>query len=201
MAPGLKPTILCNGKPLIQHAYEHAWNDWKCAQFDTSVVVSPDNAGIITSLFPEHTTATFVVQPTANGIVSAIRKGLRTINQPWTLILCADNIFRLKDDHLKRDDNSPYPIFGARVLPYAESQRFTIFCEDEFHPASLDRGGTINSNFTCWIGPLLVRSENLMGAIDVTNSIVELLNILHRCEAFTELEMECSDMGILGEIQ
>jgi hypothetical protein len=198
VAPFLKPTILCDGRPLIQHAYEHAWNDWQVPEYQTRVVVSPDNAAIIPKLFPLATTSTvhFVLQPNVTGIVNAIYRGLIGIKTEWTLILCADNVFRLKPEDPLTDDLKP--IFGAKMLKCKDASRFTTFEGDTFLPASKNKGSGIS---TCWIGPLLLPTSILKECLYKNEeSITTLLNRIHRIHAILPHMMDCSDMGVAEEL-
>ena len=199
VAPFLKPTILCDGRPLIQHAYEHAWNDWQVPEDQTHVVVSPDNATIIPKLVPLATTSTvhFVLQPNVTGIVNAIYRGLIGIDTEWTLILCADNVFRIKPEHPLTDDLKP--LFGSKTLTCKDASRFTTFEDDTFLPAATNKGGTLDN--ICWIGPLLLPTAILKECLYKNeSSIIRLLNRIHRMHAILPHIMDCSDMGVAEEL-
>jgi hypothetical protein len=200
VAPFLKPTILHNGKPLIQHAYEHAWNEWNVPQDQTHIVVSPNNAAILPQLFPPDTEAQFILQPEVTGIIDAIKRGLLGINTEWTLILCADNVFRLKPSNPLNDNL--VPMFGARFLKAKDAQRFTTFNHNTFLSAGAQPPSLDSSTFpmTCWIGPLLLPTETLIRFLYKNESITTVLNQIHNVNPIYPHHMECSDMGVPEEL-
>lgn len=185
--PGLKPLLLINGRPLIQHAVNHALDAWGADE--VVIIVSPDNARAITSVIDGQWN--FIVQPEPDGIVDAIRRALPFVKTRHTLILCADNTF---EGRVVKPTADGQCIAVRRDLPWAEAQRFTHvrMCTP---PSELCKVIQQDKDWnTVWIGPLVVLTDRLTKALEECDD--DLIAVLQHVGPFTPLEMKCSDLGI-----
>ncbi len=211
VAPFLKPTLLVDGEPLIVHATNFAM---KCRVTRAFTVVSPSNAGIIAtlvkgatqrhaeSLIPLHNDlVNYILQPEPLGIVDAIQRCIHFVQTDWTVILCADNLFRV-DHHaeIKVLDNDSHdtPLFASRELQRAQARRFTTYASKLPHPFRSRHD--IDSTEICWIGPLLLPTKLLAEASKSESSIEDVLNSIHLTRRIEPYPMLCSDMGIPEEL-
>lgn len=207
----MKPLMLVNGMPLIQHAVRHAVEDWHIHHLMT-IVVSPENAALITQVVVNQ--HNFVIQPQPEGVVNAIRRALPFCQQEWTLILMADNTFDMKGLTLQSSELQPLaPFIGVREdLQWPESARFTrvkyrkIDVNTHNEPnKTVFSGGVelLNRNISdpgnaVWIGPLLLNTEALKLAAAVPVRDIEDL-IMRATSNGTKLRpisLNCADLGI-----
>lgn len=211
--PYMKPLILVNGRPLIQHALRHAIDDWRASEH--VIVVSPDNARLITSVIPKR--YEYVLQPEPMGVIDAIARAARLVTRPWTLILCADNTFEMDGEHWEMPWHLDAPqcgAFGARQLDLESAKRFTRYTVQNIdvstHGDPVKRIVRGNVRFIeassaemahgVWIGPLLLDTRRLVHDIALSSSIVQLITrATSDGTSVMELPMLCSDMGIPEE--
>ena len=188
----MKPLILVNGRPLIQHAVEHAEQDWGVSQ--VIVVVSPVNAHMLTQILTPSR-FDWVLQPEPLGVVDAIARALTVVRWPRTLIMCADNTF---------DRNQPVAIGKAldrntnvivtRDMPIEAARRFTRISENSGRV--LDACSSEDSR-RCWVGPLLLSTPGLKRVLDDDLHItIASLITLASGEVYETLPMECADLGV-----
>ena len=185
--PGLKPLLLINGRPLIQHAVSHALDAWRASKI--VIVVNPDNARAITAIIDHRWN--FVVQPEPAGIIDAIRRALPFVKTRHTLLLCADNTF--EGGVICPTADEQY-IAIRRDLPPAEVQRFTRVCRLSNGQCKIIQPNEAVWNTEVWIGPLVVLTYRLAQAIDDGGD--DLIAVLQRVGPFTPIEMACSDLGV-----
>lgn len=196
----LKPLMLVNGRPLIQHALRHA-DEWHA---DHKVVVaSPDNVGLLTQVV--HENVDWVVQAQPTGVVNAIWRGLKMVKQAWTVILCSDNTFKFQDSPLsKTTDLDTHSLFGARQLPLHDAHRFTRYVAGD-HGVRLIEASAEEQVHGCWIGPLLLSTEALRRAFahdPAPMTIVELINLsTEHGQLLRPIDMLCEDFGVPTEFQ
>lgn len=200
--PGfMKPFILMNGKPLVHHAIDHA-REW-CTK-DIIIVVSPNNAGGLTQIVDGATA--WVLQPQPLGVVDAIFRAMPLVTTPWTLILCADNVFVHGDNGASVHELTRSPrraIFGSRELSDEGAYRFTRY---ENTP---DRGVRfiVSDNDPgegCWIGPLLLDTRRLLAIPLTSRSHINIIDLINGCTDgglnITPIPMLCSDCGVPEEL-
>jgi NDP-sugar pyrophosphorylase family protein len=191
LPPGLKPLLVVNGRTLFKHAVDHAHDAWGTER--VVAVVSPDNVRPLTQVGGADD---WVVQPQADGVMDALRRGLRAVDTRWTLVLCADNTFDL--DYETNLDllrlRGRVPLFGARGLDEKDARRFTRYVRHgdnvRFLEASGDEPGT-----GCWIGPLCLPTEGLRNGQN-SPTIVGCVNVAAHGLMLTPLDMNCADLGI-----
>lgn len=207
--PFMKPLMLVNGKPLVRHAIDHAM-EWGAKH--AVIVVSPDNASLIPTVVP-HVGVHWVLQPRAEGVVDAIRRGMHAVKSDMTLILCADNTF----DHsqpqsellgiVERREAS----FGSRVLNLRAAARFTQWTPRTDTPGvhivdtNADNAGhSLTGN--CWIGPLLLKTDMLQQIFTYSPSVPRqtiaslIRNATNDGHDLRPLPMECADMGTIAAV-
>lgn len=199
--PSLKPLILVNGIPLVQHALNHASRDWRVDVNDIVTVVSPDNAKHVISVMPTH--GTFVVQPEPLGVVDAIERGIQLVCQPWTLILCADNTFEAGDSIMPWTNRELRAAFGSRRLDLKAALRFTRFVP-RLVGARLIEASSGETVPDVWIGPLLLQSTVLINALSARPRHETIVQLINACtengHELAPIPMHCSDMGIPEEL-
>ena len=199
--PGLKPLLLVNGRPLIQHAIDHAVNTWKAER--VVIVVGPENAGPITAVVDHR--HDFVLQPRPYGVVNAISRALPFVKTRHTLILCADNTF---------EGEAPQKItlldqFIAVNTSVRDTQeRFTHLRELTIDASSHSEGTRVLSTGRCevveygheystvWIGPLLLSTSRLIEKMGQHEVPAGIFGLLSSVGPFTMWAMNCSDLGI-----
>jgi molybdopterin-guanine dinucleotide biosynthesis protein A len=191
LPPGLKPLLVVNGRTLFKHAIDHANDVWDCERL--VAVVSPDNARHLAIVGGADD---WVVQPSPDGVVDAIRRGLRVITTPWTLILCADNTFDLDEAALsaiacRRD----VAMFGARRLAPDDEHRFTRYYTSYDRVKFVEATNTTQPTEGCWIGPLLLPTEGVRNGSTMP-SIVDLVNVATADFQLVPVQMTCADLGI-----
>lgn len=200
--PGFKPLIPVNGRSLFKHALDHANDVWGAQRIVT--VVNPDNARALTQIGGSDD---WIVQPSPDGVVDAIRRGLVAIDAEWTVVLCADNTFEIAEDVLERTRAHQWrrPLFGARWLPRDDAHRFTRYRMSAPLKNAFDTGEPITARFLdakdtgafdgCWIGPLVLRTDSLRRGMTMP-TIVDCVNVATRDEVFVPVPMNCYDLGV-----
>lgn len=205
----MKPLVLVNGKPLLQHALDHAHVDWGVNEI--TVVASPENVKALVQVTPAHylPNTRWVVQPRPEGLLSALACALPTLGER-VLILCADNIFDKGDDFPDRQHLSANEwIVATRDVELPDTQRFTRVSGlgSQSSPASvtlvIDKGKPSSVRSYAWIGPLLVPRWAIASALDNpspdanTDEAAEIMRrVLKTGEQLTILPMLCADMGV-----
>lgn len=206
--PYMKPLILMNGKPLVRHAVDHALNDWHVRGI--TVVAGPDNARMLLGVLSKmhH----FVLQPEPDGVVDAVYRALPTITQDWTLILCADNTFVPDPDNPVHFSAKRGAQFGTRFVDPPSSRRFTRYkrlsdpkgasFDEQYAPGvRLIPASDPEQGDGCWIGPLLLETEQLRRVLGICESVTDMM--MQSTALGTELSplpMLCSDLGIPEEL-
>jgi NDP-sugar pyrophosphorylase family protein len=191
LPPGLKPLVIVNGKTLFKHAVDHANGLWNVDR--VVAVVAPDNARPLTQVGGADD---WVVQPRPEGVLDAIRRGLRAVWTPWTLILCADNTFDVDTGGLIQLQHvaGRVPAFVSRRLAPEDERRFTRYVRHG------DSSRFVGPEYTgptdgCWIGPLCLSTEGL-GDGSMLPSIIDCVNVAATGQMLTPIAMNCADLGI-----
>ena len=198
VAPFMKPLILVNGKPLIQHALQHA-AEWNTAR--DIIVASPDNAALLTKVAGNWDDLDWILQPTPAGVVDAIARALNHVKTDWTLILCGDNTFSKIDMKTKWGSLG---LFGARKLPAQDSQRFTRYKLREEGGVVFIDAASRDLGDGCWIGPLLLKTSELQRvvpriAVDGGSVVTMIAACTNDGREIEPLPMTCEDLGVPEE--
>lgn len=192
----MKPLLVHNGRTLFRGAIDHAHQLWEVDR--VVAVVAPCNAQPLTQIGGADA---WVIQPTPNDVIDAIQRGLAAIDpvkHPWTVILCADNVFETGDEGamLIVSRRHEQPLFGARTdLLLPEAERFTKYTHDEkkgarFYPKDWDGFDGV------WIGPLSLPTLSLQRTIEHVPNVEMMVNAACSGSYLVPLPMRCSDLGI-----
>jgi hypothetical protein len=194
----MKPLVLVNGRPLIQHALEHA-RRWEVTA--KIIVASPANISLMAQVVEEPTY--WAVQSLPRGVSDAVRRALPYVKTTHTLILCADNTFEDALNELSPSDmlrQGVRPLFGARVLPVRAAARFTRYRLRMPGPGvHLIEASSPDTGDGCWIGPLLLETKCIQAVLDehgnptVSQLILESTN---DGKDLLPMPMRCADLGI-----
>lgn len=182
----MKPLILVNGRPLIQHAIDHA--NWWCAS-QMIVVASPENVGALIQVAPSH--PLWIVQPWKGGVINAIRCAMPAVTHDRFLLLCADNTFTTGT--VKK----PEPLRWIGVRPDLRTEQLSRFTrlrinEDvEVHP----------DGRSAWIGPLQGVTSELEKALTVEDEDLTIAKVINETGPYKPLFIQCEDLGIPEAVQ
>lgn len=220
--PFMKPLVLVNGKPLVNHARDHAVHNWGC---DSLIfVASPSNVGLLLNVARLHS-AHWIVQPTPMGVVDAITRAMPFVVTGKVLILCADNTFENGSqsvDFFSFARRSVHSWMGVRTLDALASKRFTryrhrkVMVDTTVHsdpePKIIDtllgveliEAGSPELGDGCWIGPLLLQTLEIRTALQGRHppqTIVELIKATtNDGRELRVAPMLCADMGVPEEL-
>lgn len=198
----MKPMVLVNGLPLVQHAIRHAVNDWRVNKL--IVVAAPDNLDYLRPAVGEVYHIDWAIQAKPRGVIDAITIALEHVKTEMTLILCADNTFDMGrttvhelDMHVKKKTSC----LGTRKLPLDEARRFTRIETRGMGLDVLPASCEIASS-ECWIGPLLLETKQIYRALEtLPNDVAQLIMVAtHNGNDLERLEMRCADYGIPSEL-
>lgn len=185
----MKPLVLVNGKPLIQHALDHAAQSWHA---DVKIVVAaPSNASLLVQITAggvDH----WVLQPNPQGVVDAIERAIPLVETEWTLILCSDNTFSqvatLKPHRA---------CFGARQLDTpAQASRFTRYVSRPGGGVLLHDAYSTHECRGVWIGPLLLKTQAIRNNRGLTSIVALMRQCTENGKYLWPIEMQCEDLGI-----
>lgn len=194
-----KPLMLVNGKPLIRHAYDHAFVYWDVSPHDITVVAAPENVSLLTQVIPSS--SNWVVQPSAEGVVDALRRGMPYVKESWTLILMADNTFsELSNETMVythsliavRDDLNP-----------GDAARFTRVNTTSNPIKIYDRQEHLQDGDAVWIGPLVLPTDRIRKITEGVRPRIDAMSIesvIKQCtnngETLQVIKMQCMDFGV-----
>lgn len=199
--PFMKPLILVNGRPLIQHALLHAMRDWKADP--VIIVASPENEKMIKSVVHHlYDEVTWVKQEKPSGVLNAISLAMPLVTTEMTVILCGDNTFDLDelDSHiLERRVRSHRSAIAIRQLDLTSAGRFTRV-DMTYEPIRLVPAGSEVASGQCWIGPVLLETEEAIQALDQQPVNVEDFIMKAAAKGMDKLRMKCSDHGVPDEL-
>jgi len=199
----MKPLILVDGAPIIVNVVR----DLIPVASTITIVVSPSNAGFITSVvegaFPEQRIR-YVVQPKAVGVMDAVRRAMPMTHYD-VMIVCADNIipadtYERVYDGLGEDKDAA---LAVKTMPAAEAERFTYFTRK----VGLENIGSVVHEKTpvpegldavfVWLGPLAFRKgfiNTYAGDTETLSGLIALAENVQRIEA------NCADIGVPEEL-
>lgn len=187
--PFMKPLILMNGRPLIQHAVGHALSDWDVKQ--VVIVAGPDNAKQLVDVLPGRVNYNWVLQPRPMGVIDALMRAVQTVTSDRVVILCADNTFASDIQMPRLEDTGSY-IAVRRDIKAVDAVRFTRLSYNADGTVCEDTNGS-----ACWVGPLYTYTTRLLNVLkSVPHGARELVSELG---FFYPLEMRCEDLGIPEE--
>lgn len=205
----MKPLMLVNGRPLIQHAIQHATVTWNAQT--TTIVASPDNARPLASVLTRPEDFHWALQPSPVSVVDAIKRGMR-YQHAMTLILCADNVFDNGGKELLRTEGyiaNQQPAFGSQTLPLDAATRFTRwnirsdFPGVTFYEATNHKEAAKSQH--CWIGPLLLSTARVHAVLERCSVHIPIHAFIQECVGRVEnnivpIEMRCLDMGTIESV-
>jgi len=195
----MKPLLLINGRPLFQHALDHAVTVWGADQ--CLAVVSPDNARHVLSVVSPGVCEHWILQPRPDGVIDALRRALPLVRYDRVLILCADNTFSSLEhtDVLLR---STYAFFGVREIAMPDALRFTRYVSYDDGGVHLLEAGTHEMGQGCWIGPLVLHTVQAREAIGTwPATVVDFIHAAtHGGRDLQPIPMRCADLGVPQEL-
>jgi hypothetical protein len=199
--------MLVNGRPLIQHALEHARKDWGAEEL--IIVASPDNVKAIVEVterlpgqYVDHAAVDFIIQPRARDILDAIKRGLRMAHHDRILILCADNTFSVGGGSID-DTTKSWNLIACRDLDTEEAaKRFTQLVPNE-PDMNTHKGWTPTRNSKSrrvWIGPLLLDRQQMTDVFDLPGTFSTIEDFIMMCTSMgstlVPFFMQCEDFGV-----
>jgi hypothetical protein len=194
----MKPLLLVNGRPLFQHALDHATNVWGVTQ--RIAVVSPDNARHVLSVVVPAACHHWVLQPRPDGVIDALQRALPLVRHDRVLILCADNTFS-SFDGAEALLNEPYSFFGTRDVEMPDAMRFTRYAACDGGGVRLIEAGSREYGHGCWIGPLVLHTWRANTALQVANTVVEFIALAtDGGKMLRPIAMRCADLGVPEEL-
>lgn len=203
--PFCKPLIPINGKPLINHAIEHAKFDWKCDRI--IVVASTENVKQLTQVVEPDNSIRWVIQPTPDGVVDAIKRGLELVTSEMVLILCADNLFdigQMLPSDLDIFIKDKIAAVACRSLPVEEATRFSRVGSGANQYPAITMDMPTRGSALCWIGPLILKTNNCRSSIDTFGDDQTIQLFINRSldeQGLALMHMSCSDLGVPEEIK
>lgn len=198
-----KPLMVVNGRPLVVNIVREL--SAFCSTI--TVIVSPENAGVITEVLEANSLLTgdvnIVLQPRARGPGEAVLRGMRAgQGENRTIIICADNIIPAEDyaRALELDAeaglNDPLHTVTVSTIAtndYDEARRFTRVYGNRF-VEGVDSVGDDNGYYYCWVGPLIVPTEA------AESVYVRAVNRYHQSACGAEGPKEVKVSGPLNDI-